>query len=140
MPICHVCSKEVDRYANNKRCRECYNEYMREYMKKRFHQKRAEMIAILGGVCVHCGTTEKLEFDHIFENTKSWDIGKIWGHRKVIAELKKIQLLCNSCHKKKSARYMSVDHGGGLSGKDGCKCTKCKARKAEYMKKYNKPR
>jgi hypothetical protein len=37
---------------------------------------------------------------------------------------------------------MSVEHGGGLSGKKNCKCVPCRARKAEYAssRKYNQNR
>lgn len=38
---------------------------------KRYYDKlRAQIIEILGGCCVVCGTTEKLEFDHINNDGK----------------------------------------------------------------------
>ena len=104
--------------------------------------KRARWIKYLGGVCVKCGATENLEFDHIDPATKSFDIGKNWSRSEkvIIAELAKCQLLCNSCHNKKSGDALAVPHGGGKCGKRGCKCTPCRLRKNEYLKLLKRER
>ena len=77
------------------------NEYMRDYMLKRYHRRRADSIAQLGGKCVECGTTENLEFDHIDSNTKTRQVARILasGSKKLVAEeLAKCQLLCKEHH------------------------------------------
>lgn len=116
------------------------NEYMKKYMKQRYHLKRKEFISLLGNECVQCGSTENLEIDHISPEHKSFDIGNIWSYskEKVLKELSKCQILCKSCHKEKSDNLKSVEHGGGLSGKYNCKCSLCKKKKAEYMQWYKK--
>jgi 5-methylcytosine-specific restriction endonuclease McrA len=42
-----------------------YNAYMNKYMKERYERRRSEAVASLGGKCVVCGTTDRLELDHI---------------------------------------------------------------------------
>lgn len=114
------------------------NEYMNDYMKDRWKQRREEAIDQLGGKCVKCNSTEDLEFDHIDPSTKLFTIssGSSFSETRFQEELKKCQLLCRECHKKKTSRSNSVDHGQGLSGKRNCPCELCKAKKAEYMKAY----
>lgn len=36
---------------------------MRDYMLRRYHARRAESYAILGGKCVVCGTSDDLQID-----------------------------------------------------------------------------
>lgn len=114
------------------------NAYMAEYMKRRYHMRRAVAIAVLGGVCVRCGSTERLELDHIDRTTKALDLGHLWSIAadRYAAELAKCQVLCHDCHKAKSIGERSVDHGGGASGKKNCKCEPCRARKREYQRNY----
>lgn len=71
-----------------------------------YYRKKAEFIAILGGKCVICGTTEQLEFDHIDPTTKKFAISKLLNvsHQAAIDELDKCQLLCNGCHKIKTKK------------------------------------
>lgn len=61
----------------------------------------ARAIAHLGGVCVQCGATANLEFDHVDPATKTATLHALvrqdsW--RKMEAELAKCQLLCKPCH------------------------------------------
>lgn len=94
----------------------------------------------LGSKCVNCSSQEELEFDHIDPNIKSFEISKaIASHmawQKLVTELDKCQLLCKDCHKIKSNKELSVEHGGGISGKRHCKCELCKAKWNEYMRNY----
>lgn len=71
-------------------------------------KKKARAIAYLGGKCVHCETTDELEFDHIDSSSKSFAIAKAWNRRweVLVVELDKCQLLCRPCH-----RVKSVVHG-----------------------------
>lgn len=84
---------------------EKYNAYMRDYMLRRYHKRRALLIEQLGGVCVRCGSTDRLEFDHTEKPTKSFSISKFLASasmKKIMEELTKIQLLCNPHHIEKS--------------------------------------
>lgn len=78
-----------------------HNEYLRDYQARRYQTRRAEAIAILGGSCVHCGSTDSLQFDHIDREEKSFSIAKrLTGApwKVIVAELQKCQLLCEPCH------------------------------------------
>lgn len=80
-------------------------EYMRQYMARRYARRMAEATALLGGRCVHCGSTVDLEFDHIDPSTKEFVISQRMAgvsEKRLEAELKKCQLLCKSCHEEKS--------------------------------------
>lgn len=69
---------------------------------------RRELIDMLGGCCSGCGSTGRLEFDHIDPSTRVDSIGTMLGHRreKVIEEALKCQLLCKPCHRVKSANEL----------------------------------
>ena len=122
--------------------REEYNAYMRVYNKRRYHRLRGELIEQLGGRCVKCGAIDKLELDHINASEKNIDIGKCMLHGSLIiaGEIDKIQLLCATCHDKKSL----VDLGyratkntkihGTMSSIRYCKCSICKLTVAIYNK------
>lgn len=116
--------------------RDEYNAYMRVYMLNRYHSRRTEAIAILGGSCVRCGTTEDLQIDHIDPRTKTMDIGHLWSIAKsrYLKELQLCQLLCVAHHREKTGNEQSVPHGGGLTGKRNCLCKLCKPKKAEYQR------
>ena len=83
------------------------NEYMRKYNRNKYRKRRAEVVEILGGKCESCGTTENLEVDHIDPNEKTLNIAKVLHGTKwelIKEELTKCQLLCNTCHRKKSKK------------------------------------
>lgn len=111
---------------------------MREYIRNRYHRLRTEWIEKLGGKCVHCESTENLNFDHIIASEKEYDISRILSTHsktKIIAEMAKCQLLCFECHVVKSVEMEDihvVSHGGGLTGKKNCYCDLCKPLKSKY--------
>lgn len=116
---------------------------MAAYMNDRYYSRRLDLIESMGGECVECGSEDRLEFDHIDRRAKAFDIAKRLDSApldEIQAEIEKCQLLCRDCHKAKSDREQSVQHGGGASGKKNCKCEPCKARKAEYMREYSRKR
>jgi len=58
-----------------------------------------------GNKCVKCGNTENLHFDHIDPSTKYKSIGDLAtsnGFDRCYEEALKCQLICSTCHKKKS--------------------------------------
>lgn len=79
--------------------------YHRKYSREYYHERKAIAVELLGGKCVHCSTALNLGFDHIDPLTKLFPIGKLLNFRWaiVLAELKKCQLLCTSCHDVKSS-------------------------------------
>jgi 5-methylcytosine-specific restriction endonuclease McrA len=68
-------------------------------------KRRGILLEKLGGKCVWCGTTEELTFDHIDKTTKSFVLsgkGLDGDWEKILRELDKCQILCDTCHKKKT--------------------------------------
>ena len=64
-------------------------------------QRRQYLEKYLGGKCVRCGATEKLDFDHIIPADKSYTIGSnitCFSLEELILEADKCQLLCRPCH------------------------------------------
>jgi len=59
---------------------------------------------ILGGCCKKCGSTKRLEFDHIDPSTKLFNISECGGRtmESFLDEVNKCQLLCHPCHIEKS--------------------------------------
>lgn len=131
---CRVCHREVESFANRNECRDCYNTRMREYMLRRYHERRAWAMELLGGRCVDCWAVKDLEFDHVDRELKEFDIAKVWSYSKVKfeAEIAKCVIRCKECHKARTSEQMSVEHGGGLTGKKNCYCEKCAPLKRAY--------
>ncbi len=123
--------------------KDAYNAYMKEYMLKRYHEKRNAKIAELGGVCVHCGSDQNLEFDHIDPSTKEFTIAIGWSSTQLDAEVAKCQLLCKSCHLTKTKE--NKEHGKILKhgtewmySKHKCRCESCKeAFRSAKRKRYH---
>ena len=116
--------------------------YNKEQQQKYLQLRRSKAKSYLGEECRYCGKDDTLEFDHIDKSTKEYEISVgiaqhiAWD--KLVIELDKCQLLCHDCHKEKSDKEQSVEHGGGLSGKKNCPCLLCKVKKAEYMREYSR--
>lgn len=115
--------------------------YRRDWRRAR----KVSFVEKLGGVCSHCGTTERLEFDHIDRNTKLFDIATHLDSstQTLLSELKKCQLLCKSCHATKSQaeRGNDTSHRHGLLSTYvnlGCRCSDCKNANRVYMNNYRK--
>lgn len=111
-------------------------------MTKKLYRIKYKQWAIdrLGGHCVKCGTTEKLEFDHVNPSTKSFTIvAQISASKeKLKAELEKCQLLCNKCHWDKTRidnNYNQLNHGDvGMYTNKKCRCGECRTAWAVYFK------
>lgn len=82
------------------------SKFDKEYHRKYYAKRKKEYVKLLGGKCVKCGSVDKLQFDHIDKNSRNFKIAKIMKRKKefVLKELKKCQLLCDSCHRKKSIK------------------------------------
>jgi 5-methylcytosine-specific restriction endonuclease McrA len=78
--------------------------YDRIYNKQRYRDFRDELLNLLGGKCCQCGSTAGLHFDHKDPLAKCFAIGELLSHarQRVLDEVKKCQLLCESCHIDKS--------------------------------------
>jgi hypothetical protein len=118
---------------------------MRDYVLARWHRRRLKGIELLGGACVDCGgiDTERLEFDHIDPAIKKFTISSktSCSEKEFLEELAKCELRCDEpCHKERTRKQKSVEHGGGASGKRNCPCLPCKERKAQYSKDYKERR
>lgn len=120
--------------------RDTYNAYLNDYMKDRWKKRRAKAVEYLGGVCVKCGSSEELEFDHIDPETKSFTIaaGSSFSEERFWPEVDKCQLLCKDHHIEKSSRESSVGHGEGLTGKKNCFCDLCRPKKNEYVRNWKR--
>ena len=122
--------------------REGYNKYMREYHLKRYHRIRKEAIEKLGGKCNKCGSTEKLQLDHIDPKNKSFDVSLFLSVPLKLfrEELKKCQVLCFNCHSIKSILEQGKIPARGthrtLSAYRYCRCKLCKKEKRDWQKKY----
>ena len=113
---------------------------MQAYMKQRRLKRKLYIIDKLGGKCSNCEETENLQFDHIDRTTKVMGIADMLSHAlvKLEEEIKKCQLLCQSCHTKKTIkdfgfRDAKTEHGTPRSILY-CKCEVC--RKAHRERVY----
>lgn len=126
--------------------KEKYKAYMKEYMLKKYKERREKAIDKLGGKCVKCGGTLELQFDHINPEEKSFTIAKrsSINEEDFWKEIDKCQLLCGECHKLKTLTDMGMKQAKGFHGTLStyryCKCDLCKKAKAEYTRNYRKKR
>lgn len=80
---------------------EKHQEKLVEEQRKIRKERRQYLEEYLGGKCVRCGTTERLDFDHIIPADKSYTIGSnitCFSLEELILEVDKCQLLCRPCH------------------------------------------
>jgi hypothetical protein len=122
--------------------------FMREVVIIRAERK-AKATELLGEKCAVCGSTRWLEFDHINRDRKDTKhlLSQMWRSKwdNVVEELKKCQLLCKSCHAKKSQTeqgHIGTREHGLLSTYENlkCRCDACRKANAVYMKAYKQRR
>jgi hypothetical protein len=80
---------------------EKHQEKLVEGQKRIRKERRQYLREYLGGKCVRCGATERLDFDHIIPANKSYTIGSnitCFSIEELILEVDKCQLLCRPCH------------------------------------------
>lgn len=89
-------------YKKVRRARyEKHQEKLVEDQRRIRKERRQYLEEYLGGKCVRCGTSERLEFDHIIPADKSFTIGSnmtCFSLEELILEVDKCQLLCRPCH------------------------------------------
>ncbi len=82
--------------------REAHN----KWAKARYRRDVDGLIRRLGGHCVICGSTQRLEFDHVDWRTKNEEVTMMVARRAdpglIDAELRKCQLLCRAHHTEKT--------------------------------------
>jgi 5-methylcytosine-specific restriction endonuclease McrA len=125
--------KYIQKYVQEHR--EQLREYNREWRKKR----RQWAVSLLGGACVQCGSPEDLHFDHVDPNTKSMAIGQMLTATEdaLRVELSKCQLLCASCHRRKTREnaehaYAPAGHGTpSMYNIYKCRCEECRTWKRQ---------
>lgn len=117
-------------------------EYMKKYLLNRYYKRKKEGRNILGNKCNKCGSTIKLEFDHVNPNDKSFTICELWGvsHDRFIKEIKKCQILCKDCHQQKTREDLGQQDArkthGTLSSYRYCKCDLCKKANSDWQRNY----
>lgn len=108
-----------------------YKKENHQYHLDYYHNRRKLLIETLGGKCSKCGSNVNLELDHIVPDDKGLEAGKLitsnWKRTDVKAEIKKLQLLCELCHKSKTNSEKDIwRHGTSYSFmKKRCKCLLC---------------
>ena len=99
------------REENPEHCKELRKANYDRHQEKRVGEQRKlrkerkqHLLERLGGKCVECGTTKRLQFDHIDPRTKSFTIAqKLTSSIKILyEEVDKCQLLCPDCHLEKT--------------------------------------
>jgi hypothetical protein len=83
------------------------------------------------GPCVQCGSTKRLEVDHIDPKEKVDHKVWSWSKERREAELAKCQVLCGTCHDKKTLEQRpKTEHGRlWMYQKYRCRCELCRAAK-----------
>jgi len=107
-------------------------------------ERKAKAINLLGGKCVKCGATERLQFDHIrndrttYKEMVSYLLMQRW--ERLLVELEKCQLLCISCHAIKTGADRSAKeptHGiQGTYVNRGCRCVECTRANTEHTRQF----
>ena len=114
--------------------------YRASWQKTRRAHNRSILLDTLGGECVRCGSVDKLHFDHIDPSSKKFDIATRLSCSidLLLREAAKCQILCSSCHGKKTATdngRSSPTHGTlSMYVNAKCRCDLCKTANAYYYK------
>lgn len=120
-------------------------EAKRIYQLRWISERRRKWIEA-NGPCAVCGSTVDLEVDHIDPSLKSFPVSAVWSlgldNPKRVSELAKCQVLCYTCHKRKSVAEQTAEHGVGTSGvKLGgikCGCDKCLLARRRYQAEWRR--
>ena len=102
--------------------------YMRQWIRSRRQRWLNE-----NGPCAKCGSSEKLEVDHIDPAQKVEHRVWSWSEERRNAELAKCQVLCEACHAAKTVeqRPRVAFHGSAGMYGAGCRCAQCRKGNAD---------
>lgn len=107
---------------------------MREYMLKRYHNRRKIAFDIVGRTCAICKLMfpdSMLELDHVDPHNKNLSFAREWNSKNFFVELEKAQALCSACHTNKT--LADLGRNKSVCGTDShyrhkkCRCDLCKA-------------
>lgn len=114
------------------------------YDREKYHERRTLAFEMLGGErCASCRSEKSLEFDHIDPATKEVSASR-W-HKvscaRFVREVLKCQVLCFTCHRKKTLPERGHIPGGAGCGTisrytRGCRCDECRAAMSAYRRAY----
>lgn len=116
-------------------------EYVLNYQRNWMRNRRQQWINE-NGPCKHCGSWESLEVDHIDPKLKTMHAAALWSRRQEVRdkELANCQVLCKSCHLKKTlSERKKPEHGTAhMYNKHKCRCEPCrKAYSIKMMRNRN---
>ena len=134
----HTCDCGAPAYIlKTRECSRCYN---RRY----YHEvRRKSVYEYIGGKCAVCGSTDRLEVDHIDPEQKSFEISRnLTLDDRLKQELDKCQLLCADHHMAKTISDRPPFTHGTIYGfmKVKCHCSECEARKRVWYDERNERR
>lgn len=104
----------------------------RAYQREWTARRRDEWLA--DRECVDCGSTDRLEVDHVDAAQKVSHRIWSWSNERRLAELAKCVVRCAGCHRDRHAEQRSA-HGIKRYEK-GCRCNVCRAAKARSNARY----
>ncbi len=91
-----------------------------------------------GKCCVKCGSTTRLELDHVDPGTKVDHRIWSWSTARMLAEIAKCQVLCKVCHVRKSINDgPRTEHGQRrMYTIYKCRCEPCRNVHNSYCREY----
>src|SRR4030095_7664954 len=104
-PVCRKAQKRAKYvyHYDPEKARAYYHAHKKEIASSKIARRKrrlAEAERVLGGRCVDCGSTTNLEFAHLKPGPRiSLILLRNWDY--VLGELKKCQLRCRPCHRKR---------------------------------------
>jgi len=107
--MCIKC-ESPERYSTHSYCYPCFQKIAKEKQAAVRQRNRHFIFRYLSlfGSCVDCGIDdwEVLEFDHIDQSTKTKQVSYLYSNhyslKKIKSEIKKCELRCANCHRKKT--------------------------------------
>lgn len=106
-----------------------------EYQRNWIADRRKAFFA--GKCCAKCGSTNRLELDHIDPAQKVSHRIWSWSTKRQSEELAKCQVLCFECHLKKTLSESQTARCGDASMyRRGCRCEACKLAQRDRMRDY----
>ena len=109
----------------------------REYQRQWAARRRAAFFDDKS--CAWCGSTERLELDHIDPELKVSHRIWSWSEARRAEEVAKCQVLCHDCHLDKTRIDFDLGqkHGTETSYKHyKCRCDNCRAAHAAHFRAY----